>query len=264
MKFSIITANRNGDRYLETAIRSVLAQRADGVQVEYIVVDGGSTDGSQAILERYRDGISQLVCEPDQGPADALNKGLSLATGDALAWLNADDYYAPGALRRVAETLGRQPRKALCFGRCTIVDEQGTEIRRGITRFKEAFFPFSCRFAIQSINYVSQPAMVFRRTAFEQAGALRTDLTAAWDYEFMLRLWRRGGAARVPGPPLASFRWHDRSISGRHFRLQFKEEFDVAAADAGRFAPQTLLHRCVQTGIVGIYSFMAARRRKPL
>lgn len=260
MKFSIITANRNGDRYLEKAIRSVLAQRDDGLQIEYIVVDGGSTDGSRAILERHRDGIAKLVCEPDQGPADALNKGLSLATGDVLAWLNADDYYAPGALRRVADTLNRHPRKALCFGRCAIVDQQGAEIRRAITRFKEAFFPFSCRFAIQSINYVSQPAMFFRRTAYERAGSLRTDMTAAWDYEFILRLWRQGGASRVPGPPLAAFRWHEQSISGRHFRLQFKEEFAAAAADAGRFAPQTLLHLGVCAGITAIYNLMAARR----
>jgi glycosyltransferase involved in cell wall biosynthesis len=261
MKFTIITPNRNGERYLETAIRSVLSQRDTGIEVEYIVADGASTDRSLAILERYRDQIDWITSEPDNGPASAINKGLRRATGDVVAWLNADDMYYPGALQRVARALESRPDAALGFGRCRIVDEENQEIRRGITRFKEAFFPISTRFTIQCINYVSQPAMFFRRTAMERTGLLREDLKAAWDYEFLLRLWRQGGATRIAGSPLAAFRWHASSISGTQFRRQFKEEYEAAAADAGRFAPQTLLHRGVRAGIVGIYSWMDRRRR---
>jgi glycosyltransferase involved in cell wall biosynthesis len=261
MKVSIITPNYNSGRFLDSAMQSVLQQRGEGVSLEYIVVDGGSTDGSLAILDRYRGQIDRVISEPDGGPASAINKGLRLASGELLGWLNADDCYHAGALRRAVAVMSARPRRALCFGRCRIVDEEGREIRRGITRFKELCFPLSSRFMIQSINYVSQPAMFFRRSAFEAAGFLREDLQAAWDYEFVLRLWRRGGAARVPGGPLADFRWRPDSISGRAFTRQFAEEWEAAARDAGRYSPQALIHRCVRWGIVAAYSRMAARRR---
>jgi glycosyltransferase involved in cell wall biosynthesis len=262
MKVSIVTPNFNGARFLEAAIRSVLAQRDDGVDLEYIVADGGSTDGSLAIVERYRGRIDRFIGGPDSGPASAINKGLAAASGDILGWLNSDDLYRPGALRRVVEALAPHPARALAFGRCRIVDEDGREIRRGITRFKESFFPVSSRFVIQSINYVSQPAMFFRRRAWIEAGPLREDLAAAFDYDLLLRLWRRGGAVRLSPPPLADFRWHPGSISGRRFARQFREEWEAAARDAGRWAPQTLAHWFVRWGIVGSYSAMAAARRR--
>ncbi len=257
---TVITANFNGARFLERCLRSVQEQRRQGIDIEHLLIDGGSTDGSLEIINRCGSIIDTLIQEPDDGPANAINKGLRLARGDLIAWLNADDFYYPGALTRACAAMTAQPSRALGFGRCTIVDECDREIRRGITRFKQLFFPFSSRFTIQTINYISQPAMVFRRSAFEQAGPLREDLKAAWDYDFILRLWRHGGATRIAGPPLTAFRWHAGSISGRHFARQFKEEYEVAAADAGRFAPQTLLHFGVRHAIVAAYTLMAWRR----
>ena len=154
----------------------------------------------------------------------------------------------------------RHPNRALAFGHCPIIDEAGNEIRQPITRFKECFFSFSCRFTVQCINYISQPATCFRTAAVRRVGPLREDMKAAWDYEFILRLWRQGGAVRVRRPPIASFRWHAQSISGANFNRQFREEFEVARADAGRFSPQTLIHAGVRWGIVGIYSLMARKR----
>jgi glycosyltransferase involved in cell wall biosynthesis len=262
MKFTIVTPNKNGGRFLEETIRSVISQKEAGVDLEYLVIDGGSTDDSLKIIGSYQEDISKILSESDQGPVSAINKGLRLASGDVVAWLNADDRYHPGALKRAAETMAAHPKRALCFGACRIVDEAGREIRRGITRFKEAFFPLSSRFTIQCLNYISQPAMFFRRSALEAAGDLREDMVAAWDYDFTLRLWRRGGAAQVPGPSLADFRWHPGSISARKFGLQFKEEFEVAARDAGWLAPQTWIHGIVRWGIVGAYALMAAARDK--
>lgn len=261
-QISIITPNWNGGAYLEQCIQSVLAQRSPQVSVQYIVVDGESTDTSHAILRHYRDQIDECVIEPDKGPTDAINKGLRRATGDVVTWLNADDWYYPQALQRVVEAFAERPDRTLGFGRCTIVDQANQEIRQGITRFKEAFFPLSSRFTIQSINYISQPAMFFRRSAMEQAGWLREDLKAAWDYEYILRLWRQGGGFQIPGPPLSAFRWHPGSISGQHFRQQFKEEYDAAVADAGRWSLQAFLHLGVRWGIVGSYSLMARQRRR--
>lgn len=262
MRFSIITPNYNGASFLEETIVSVLNQKQSGLELEYIVVDGGSTDGSHAIIDQYRAAIDHLIIEKDSGPANAINKGLAMATGDVVAWLNADDIYYPDTLKRVAQGFGQSDRQvAFCFGRCPIINDQGGVIREGITAFKEFFFPFSCRFLHQSINYISQPALFFRRSTIASAGYLREDWVAAWDYEFILRLWREGQGKVVPGAPLAAFRWHETSISGQNFSRQFKEEFEAAKEDAGLLSLQTLLHYAVRWGIVAAYSGMSGMRR---
>ena len=262
MKISVITPNYNGAAYLKATLDSVLQQRAAGVDLECIVVDGGSTDASLDIVRAYGDAIDHVITEPDDGPADAINKGMRVATGEILCWLNSDDLYAPSALNRVIEAFAQHPDKALCFGRCPIVDEKGDEIRHGITRFKEMFYPVSCRFAIQCLNYVSQPACFFRREAWLAAGELNATLHAAWDYDLLLRLWRQGGAVVLDGDPLAQFRWHETSISAQGFRRQFREAWQVAAKDAGMISLQTLIHLMTWWGIVAIYSVMSFFRQR--
>ena len=261
MKFSIITPNFNGAPHLAECLESIRSQACEGVEVEQIVMDGGSTDGSLEVIGRFRNSLAHVASGKDDGPADAINKGFARATGDIVAWLNADDLYRPGALARVARCFESDPRLALCFGRCDIIDADGAIIRRAISRFKHAWYPFACRFTIQVLNYVSQPALFFRRDALECAGALRTDLKAAWDYEFLLRLWRQGRARAIGGAPLSAFRWTPGSISGANYHRQFDEELAAAEADAGRFSPQALLHRCVRWGIVTIYDRMARKAK---
>lgn len=258
---TVITPNWNGERFLARCLESVIAQRGPGVDLQYIVVDGASTDRSLEIIRGYGAAIDHVISEKDQGPASAINKGLALAQGDIVAWLNADDFYFPGALARVQDAFALHPDKALAFGDCLIVDEHDRVIRRAITRFKQMFFPVSSRFTIQCINYISQPAMFFRREALQRAGDLRLDLKAAWDYDFTLRLWHHGGGFHLPGAPLSAFRWHEGSISGQHFRRQFKEELAVAIADAGRFTPQALIHLGVCWGIISAYTAMSLLRR---
>lgn len=260
MKFSIVTPSYNSAAYISDALQSVQRQRDEGVELEHIVVDGGSSDGTREILERNSKEIERLVIEKDQGPADAINKGFALARGDIFAWLNADDCYCDGALKRVEEKFAAHPSVAMCFGHCPIIDESGKEIRRPITRFKEFFYPLSGRFTILTLNYISQPAMFFRRTAWEQSGGLRLELKAAWDYALILALWDAGKIKRIDRPPLAKFRWHPASISGGGFQEQFREEYEIAAASAGVRHPAVILHWFVRRGITGIYRLMAARR----
>ncbi|MBM9538581.1 glycosyltransferase family 2 protein [Desulfobulbus alkaliphilus] len=261
MLFSIITTSYNTGKYLEQAIISVVKQRQSGIDVQYIVVDGCSSDATPEILKRYSSEITHLIVEPDSGPANALNKGLRLAAGDMVAWLNADDFYYPNTLARIRDCATSHPQAAMCFGRCPIVDQGGREIRSPITLFKEMFFPLSSRFTYQCINYLSQPALFFRKEALVQAGPLREDMVAAWDYDFILKLWHWGPAVQVVGnDPLAAFRWHPTSISGQHFAIQFREEYEAAVRDAGLFSPQALLHYFVRWGIVGSYHLLALRR----
>jgi len=260
MRFSVITTNYNGERFIENTIRSVLSQRQNGVDLQYIVIDGESSDISLKIIEKYANEIDCVIVEKDTGPANAINKGLSRATGDLIAWLNSDDFYFSGALSRIQKDAIRHPDASFFFGPCIIVDRNGKEIRKGITRFKELFFPISSRFTLQCVNYISQPAMFFRRNVLERTGLLDEQMVAAWDYDLILRLWKQGCAVRVKGRPLAAFRWHEESIGGKRFSVQFKEELEVAKNDAGPFSPQTLIHHGVRWGIVGIYSLMAFLR----
>ena len=261
MKVSILTPNFNGARWLARAMDSVLSQElAPGDELEYIFLDGGSTDGSLAIAEARRARLAALVSGKDGGPADALNNGFGLATGDLIGWMNADDVYRPGALAAALAAAKAHPQAAFFFGKCRIVDEDGNEIRGFPTFVKNACFPFSCRFLIQCINYISQPASWFRRSALAAAGGgLRTDLKAAFDYDLTLRLWRQGGGVRIPGGPLADFRWRPGSISGTHYERQFAEEWRAAAEDAGRFSPQAAIHWGVRHGIVACYRLMNRR-----
>lgn len=259
MRFSVITPNYNGEKYLEQTIQSVLLQRND-VEVEYIVVDGESSDSSLEIINSYKDQISHCIIENDSGPANAINKGFAVATGDVVSWLNADDIYFPHTLERVGKILHGDTEYSMCFGGCPIVDTGGKEIRSSITNFKEFFYPFSSRFTYQCINYISQPALFFKGDILRNVGPLREDMVAAWDYEFILRFWRQAKAVRVKGRPLAAFRWHEESISGQNFKIQFKEEYEAAKSDAGVLMPQTLLHLLVRWGIVGIYSAMSKKR----
>ncbi|WP_051305623.1 glycosyltransferase family 2 protein [Desulfogranum mediterraneum] len=262
MKFSVIVPSFNSARYLEESLKSILVQRQEGIDLELIVVDGNSRDKTSRILEQYAGQIDQLIVEEDDGPAHAINKGLQLAQGDIISWLNADDLYTSCALHRVLAVFSEHQSIGFCFGRCRMINGHGEEIRQGITAFKEFFFPFSSRFTYQCINYISQPAMFFRKSALERIGALRMDMVAAWDYEFILRLWRQGKGVSIQGDPLAAFRWHEQSISGQHFALQFKEEFDAAVEDAGRGSLQSIIHACVRWGIVGVYSAMQMKRSR--
>ena len=256
MRVTVITPCFNAERFIDRCLDSVLSQAGEGVAVESIVMDGGSTDSTVARVRGRGDAVHTLVSEPDQGPADAINKGFSLASGEIIAWLNADDEYTPGALARVVDVMQANPEAPFCFGHCPVIDAQGTEIRKGVTRVKRACYPVSSRFTFQCINYISQPAMFFRKGALDRAGPLRLDLKAAWDYEFLLRLWRQGKGVPVADPPLARFRWTPDSISGQHFRQQFDEEFRAAKADAGTWRLQTLIHFGVKWGIIGMYSLM--------
>ena len=258
-RITVITPCLNSERYIEHTLRTVAMQREDGIQVEHLIIDGGSTDGTSDLVTKYQHPDTQHIISKDGGPAEAINKGLKIATGDYLCWLNSDDFYEPHALVRAIDALEKHPHKAFCFGHCPIINEEGVEIRKAITWVKELCYPLSSRPIIRTVNYISQPAMIFRRSAFEKTGLLRTDLHAAWDYDFTLRLWAYGGGVRVRRPALAYFRWTPQSISGQGYERQFAEEFECARENAGDWALSTLLHRVFRWGIVFCYGHMTRR-----
>ena len=206
MKISIVTLSFNQAPFLEQALRSVLDQ--DYPDVEYIVVDPGSTDGSRDLLERYRSRINHLILEPDQGPADGLNKGFSVATGAIYGFLNADDYFLPGALARVDKAFSEMPEKDVISGHTLIVDESGNPINRFYSRC------FSLRGYVHEAAFLAQPATFFRSDAFKRTGGFNLNNRVAWDGELWVDLaLARARFGLVPNF-LSAFRLYGDSITG--------------------------------------------------
>jgi glycosyltransferase involved in cell wall biosynthesis len=167
-------------RYLEQTIESVLAQ--DYPNIEYIVMDGGSTDDSLRILEKYR-GRLEFHSERDHGTADAINKGFQLSRGGVFAYLNADDTYLPGAVSTAVRNLMSVPDIGVVYGDANWVDEDGRVLAAYPTK------PYQAELLSQEC-FICQPAAFLRREAFELAGLMDPKLQYAYDYDLWIRLSR--------------------------------------------------------------------------
>jgi glycosyltransferase involved in cell wall biosynthesis len=184
---SIITPSLNQGAFIERTIRSVLDQGYE--PLEYLIVDGGSSDDSVEVIERHQDRLAWWVSEPDRGQTDALNKALGHATGDVIAYINSDDYYLPGAFARAIEALEASGRPWVC-GAARFVDEDGatTEVWRPQPPETTEMFPRGRHWWMLSPWGLPQPSAFWRREVFDQVGSFREDMNYAFDTEFFLRL----------------------------------------------------------------------------
>ena len=182
-KISVVTPSFNQAEYLERTILSVLDQGY--ANLEYIVIDGGSTDGSIEIIRKYEDRLAYWVSEPDQGQTDAINKGLQRATGEWLAWQNSDDVYYPGVFSDIAQTASRHPEVDLIIGNMMIIDAQDKALRdiRYVT-------PSYGALRAEGMVMVNQAAF-WRRRVHAEIGWLEESLQFSFDYEWFLRLTER-------------------------------------------------------------------------
>ena len=211
MKVSVVTISFNQGRFLEACLRSVLDQ--DHADIEYIVVDAGSSDGSRRIIERHSDRISRIIFKPDEGPADGLNKGFRCATGDVFCYLNADDIFLPGAFARVVRDFAVNPDTDVLCGNGYQIDENGRRVRR----------IFSTRWGLRRYAYgacnVVQQATFFRSGVFRRAGGFNVQNRTCWDGELLVDMALRGARFSCVPEFLGAFRVHDDSISGSGRRL---------------------------------------------
>ena len=186
---SIITPSYNQAEYLEDTLRSVLAQ--DYASIEYLVVDGASSDGSQEILRRYAGRLSWWVSEPDHGQAEAINKGLRRARGEIVAWLNSDDLYLPGAVAGAVAAFQARPESGLVFGDAITIDARGRPIN------KLVFGDWGLA-ELMSFRIICQPAVFMRKTALEQAGLLDPTYHFMLDHHLWLRMAQATPIQHVP------------------------------------------------------------------
>lgn len=179
-RVTIITPSYNQAEFLERTIQSVLAQGYPNL--EYIVLDGGSTDGSLEIIKRYEGQLSYWHSRKDKGQADAINEGFQKATGKYVAWLNSDDVYLPGCIEKAVAILEAHPDCGMAFGQVEVINQSGTHL--GF--FRPASLRFEDLLCVETI--IPQQAAFFRCASLHKVGLLNPDLHFALDHEFFLRI----------------------------------------------------------------------------
>ena len=205
LRVTAVTLSYNQRPFLEQAMRSVLEQ---DYPVEYIVVDPGSTDGSRALVERYRSRLAAVVLAPDDGPADGLNRALANSAGDIFVCVNADDALLPGAVKSAVGAFERHPRAAAVYASGYLVDVRGKPIRRSCsTEFDLRAFVFG------GVNVMQQSTFV-RREAFCAVGGFNPRNRTSWDGELLVDLALAGHELRRVDGLWSVFRHHNDSISG--------------------------------------------------
>ena len=214
---SVVTPSFQSSRFIERTIESVLSQ--DYPRIEYIVMDGASTDGTVDILDRYRDRL-RYVSAPDGGAADAINRGFAQCSGSIFGWLNSDDIYLPGAIATVVRRFADSPKADVLYGEAVWIDEEEKEIGRYPTAspYRQGIFEKECG--------ICQPATFMRREAFEHVGMLRADLHFTFDYDLWMRLSPERRFEAVPDL-LAASRMHRENKSLGSRRQVFEENIDL-------------------------------------
>ncbi len=205
-RVSIVTISFNQVEFLERTILSVLAQ--DYADIEYIVVDPGSTDGSRDIIERYRSRISKIIFRPDRGAADGLNNGFAEATGEVLGFLNSDDLLLPGAVSSAVSFFESHRDIDVVSGHSNLISPDDRFLRR----------LYSDRMSLKRCIYggviLIQPSTFFRRRIFDKAGGFRAESRACWDGELFLEMARAGGRFAVVDEFWSGYRIHPESMTG--------------------------------------------------
>ena len=218
-RVSIVTPSFNQAQFLEQTIRSVLQQGYPNL--EYLVMDGGSTDGSVEVIQRHARQLAYWVSEADGGQADAVNKGWRRASGSILAYLNSDDLYLPGVVARVVEFLADHPDVDVVYGALQMIDVQGAPLE--LTQP-----PPKATFAWLLRRPLPQPTVFLRRSVLDRIGLFDPTLHYVFDWELFLRASLAGvRMARMPGPPLAAFRCWDGQKTAEAFEPRIKEQLRV-------------------------------------
>ncbi|GIV76552.1 MAG: hypothetical protein KatS3mg050_0946 [Litorilinea sp.] len=213
-RISIVTPSYNQGRFIEETIRSVLLQGYP--DLEYIIIDGGSTDESVEVIRKYEPWLAYWVSEPDRGQSHAINKGFGKARGEIIAWLNSDDVYLPGTFGKVVSQFNREQTAGLIYARARICDQNRFPTGQLVGR------KFSIDQLFEGRNPVAQPSAFFRHDCFRRVSGLNENFHFAMDHDLWIRMGLLSKAIFVDDV-WSEFRTHPvaKSSSGR---LYFEEE----------------------------------------
>ncbi len=212
MLVTIITITCNSEKYMEETIKSVVFQ--DYPEIEYIIIDGGSTDGTLDIVNKYRGMISKVVSEPDEGIADAMNKGIRMASGEIIGMIHSDDFYSdPTVIRRVVDVFETSGQIKAVYGIQDLINPETGDV---ILTWGRAEEPSE----IKKRMYIPHPTLFVSREVYDAIGLFRKDYRVAMDYEFSLRL------TKYTKPHFLNYKiacMRDMGESGKQFSLTLEE-----------------------------------------
>lgn len=227
--FSIITPSFNQGKFIEETLESVFNQTY--TNYEHIIIDGGSTDETIEILKKYKAKYPskiKWISEKDKGQSDAINKGLKMAAGDILCYLNSDDIFIPNTLQLVADFFTKNKEADWLTGNYIIIDENGNEIQSFIKNYKTilASMPFKERL-LEIVNFINQPSTFWRKQVYKKIGGFSLDYRYNMDYDYWIRMIKAGYKINYINKPLSKFRIHRKSKGGSGYKIQFREDLDV-------------------------------------
>jgi GT2 family glycosyltransferase len=254
---TVVTPCLNAAATLPETLTSVRSQGYP--HIEHVVVDGGSTDGTLDLLREAGD--VRFVSEPDRGLSHALNKGIAMARGEVIGWLNADDIYLPGALAAVGQAFAREPDAEWATGPCRIIDSDGREIRGPIARYKDFLLRHYSYRALLTQNFVAAPSTFVRAEAFRRVGGFDERFRYSMDYDVWLALGRAGAPITLDRP-LAAFRMAEGSLSMTGFEQQFAEHALNAREHGAGHAVAVGANRVASRAIVLAYRLMRRVRSR--
>jgi len=266
LAITIVTPSYNQGRFIGETVRSVLGQ--DYANLEYLVIDGGSTDETLEVLKRY-EGRLRWWSERDRGQADAINKGFRRASGEVLGWLNSDDTYEPGALVKVADYFNRHPEIDLVYGEGYLMAEDGSNKRR----FPATEPVFNLTRLIYVWDYILQQATFFRRSLLDRIGFLDESLHYGLDWDLWIRAGRAGRIGYLP-EYLGTLREYEAAKSFAGGWRRIRELYGIARAHTGRKRPppsiaiyacdwmESVLHRTLRSALDGRLVTVAAVQRR--
>jgi len=223
-RVSIVTPSYNQGRFFEETIRSVLLQGYP--DLEYIIMDGGSTDGSIEVVRKYEPWVAFWVSEPDRGQANAINEGWRRTSGDYITWLNSDDFLMPCALCWAVLSLARDESIDLIYGDALLIDEQSIHHPSPFDRFRGR--PLSLDDVLMTWrNPIPQQGFLMRRSVLDRVGYLNEDFQFSMDFEYWIRFTLAGGQSRYLPCTLAAFRRHHETKTSTMARRRIRENYAI-------------------------------------
>jgi glycosyltransferase involved in cell wall biosynthesis len=241
-RITVVTPSYNQGAFIEQTILSVIGQHY--ANLEYMIIDGGSTDGTVEIIHKYERHLSYWVSKADRGQSDAINKGFERSTGEIVCWLNSDDMYLPGALQYMATQL-QVGKPQLVYGNCLKIAEgrggaSGSDVMRDRSIYE-----------LRLCDYVQQPSSAWTRAAWEVTGPLDITMTYAFDWDWFIRAERAGVGFRPCDRHLSVYRFHATHKTGVGGQARIAELASIYRAHAG-VAYETLFWQCVRNkGMLG-------------
>jgi glycosyltransferase involved in cell wall biosynthesis len=222
VNFTIVVPTYNCEKYLDECLQSIAMQKHDGF-TQIIVIDNESIDGTLEIAKKY---TTEIICEKDKGEPDAINKGMRLAKGDIVAWLDSDDLYEPDVFSHVENIFFFYPEFGWLYGKSHFINEHGQKMRRIITWLKQRLQSNYSYNKLCNLCFISQPSVFMRRKLVNEVGEFNIDYPLIFDYEY----WLRVGQITKPfyiSEYLSSMRAHNGSNSVKFSTRQMRESLDL-------------------------------------